>query len=95
MTHHDTAAIRSLASRLESAAASLSDTERSASSHIREINEDMCSDTNTEISAASGRLSEELNAIRGGLGQCAETLYRYARELDIADQKAQSLIRSN
>lgn len=95
MTHHDTAAIRALARRLESSASTLGSTESSASGKILDLNGDMCSDTNTEIANAADKLKGELQSIQKGLSKCAEILYAYAKELDLADQKAQSLIKSN
>ena len=94
MTHHDTAAIRALAHRLETAAATLSSTGKNASRNIEGMNEEMRGDTAKAINDTVDRLGEELNSIRAGLSRCAEALYRYAHELDLADEKARNLINS-
>ena len=92
MTQHDTAAIRRLANRLDSIAQNLSRTERSTSGTVDGIDREMLGDTIKAIDSASDRLSDELQSICKGLTRNAEMLYKYARELDIADAKARSLI---
>lgn len=95
MKKYDTPAIRRLARQLESIAEKLSVTERDACKHISGISDDMLGDTPKAIDTATGRLSSELQAIRSGLTRNAASLYQYARELDIADAKAQNMIKQN
>lgn len=94
MSQHDTAAIRRLAKRLDGAAASLSTTGRNAVRQIESINAEMRGDTTIAINSTVEKLGSEIQSIRNGLTKCAETLYRYARDLDAADEKAKNLIDS-
>ena len=94
MTRHDTAAIRRLAARLESAAQDLSQKERSASVKIEGMADDMIGDTPKAIAEANNKLKNELKSIQKGLSHSADVLYSYARELDAADAKAQNEISS-
>ena len=94
MTHYDTAAIRSLARRIESAESTLSQAKQNAYSQIKSANGELCGDTANAINETVEGLNREVQSISSGLKKCAEFLYHYARDLDIADEKSRTLIQS-
>ena len=95
MANYDTEAIRRLANRLDNTAQSLSQIQRNSSNKVSGISQEMTGDTINAIDSVNEKLSEELRAICKGLTRNANALYQYARELDIADAKAKSMIGSN
>lgn len=94
MADHDTAAIRRLARNIESTVSTLSNTNQNVSRQIWSINNDMCGDTAAAINDTTERLNAELKSIQNGLAKCADFLYHYAHELDVADEMSGKLINS-
>ena len=95
MAQHDTAAIRRLARRVDSTASTLSGYGRNAAARIESLNSDLLGETSNAIGTATDRLNSEIQSIRNGLARCADMLYQYARELDIADARSRDLISRN
>ena len=94
MTNHDTQAIRRLAGELSNLATRLSQTERNTIRQVKGVSDDMIGDTPQAIDTAADKLGRELQEISDGFSRYAQSLNRYAHELDLADARASNLIES-
>lgn len=94
MKEYNTSKIRGAARRLDSIAEDLQTLGSSDVSKIRRSAKPLKGDTANALGTQIEVLAADLQKLRKGVDQCASALYEFARQLDIADEKAKALIQN-
>ena len=94
MQEHNTKEIRAAARQLDNIADQLQTLRSSGIVRISKSAKPLMGDTANAIQDRLEALTSDILALKKGVDQCAADLYEYARRLDIADEKAKTLIAS-
>ena len=94
MQEHNTKEIRAAARQLDNIADQLQTLRSSGIVRISKSAKPLKGDTANAIQDRLEALTSDILALKKGVDQCAADLYEYARRLDIADEKAKTLIAS-
>ena len=94
MQNYDTREIRTAARNVDKLAGRLDNLKRTKVSQARESVRDLQGDTVNAIREQLDALSEEIRSLYRSLENSADALFEFARQLDIADEKAKTMISS-
>ena len=95
MQEYNTAAIRAAARNIDSIADQLQTLRSSNVTRMSRNARPLKGDTATALMDRLDSLAADILTLKKGLDSCAAALYEFARKLDLADEKAKALIKSN